>query len=240
MPAVTGLRALTLDQIAESFATADDDLIKALGAECKRRDRLDRAKRARQADPIAAEWHLFAHAQYLAAEAATNGFLLNRRGLAAGIEPWSLWSGPARQALAYASYELAEFWSANSRLTVGEYRRQIAAGHRIEADEHEREAVAAVPGAHDLVAAVRASGAGALDACPAEFLAELLDAEHAAEWLGIKRGTVYQEVKRNRWPAPDRKFGQSGTWSRKTLVLHRASMVGVGAPGKPRAKRRSV
>ena len=87
---------------------------------------------------------------------------------------------------------------------------------------------------------MRASGAGALDACPAEFLAELLDAAQAAEWLGIKRGTVYQEVKRDRWPAPDRKFGQSGAWSRKTLVLHRAAMVGVGAPGKPRAKRRTT
>src|ERR1022692_4706185 len=139
MSAVTGLRALTLDQLAASFATADDALIEALGAECKRRDRLDRGKRARQADPVTAEWRDSAHAQFVAAEAATRGFMLNRRGRAAAIEPWSLWSGPATRAMAYASYELAEFWSANARLTVSEYRRQIAAGHRIEEDEHERE-----------------------------------------------------------------------------------------------------
>ena len=216
------------------MATAAD--LRSVTAECNRRDRLDRAKRARCADPVAAEWHDFAHAQFVAAEAATNGFMLNRRGLAADIEPWSLWSGPATRAMAYASYELAEFWSANARLTVSEYRRQLADSERIQQDERERE-TAGLAGAHDLAAKVRADGPEVLASYPAEWLGELLDAEHAAAWLGIATKTIYVDTSRGRWPAADLTLGRSRAWTRRTLIEHLAARTGRGAPGKPRAKR---
>src|SRR5580658_9140099 len=119
-PAMADLRGLTLDQLAGAYATADDDLRLEITAECERRDRADRRRRARRADPVSAEWREAAHAQMIAAEAATNGVLLSHRGIAAGIDPWSLWSGPATRALAYASWELREFWESrgNARMTV--------------------------------------------------------------------------------------------------------------------------
>jgi len=230
---------MTLDQLAEAFATADDELTGALAAECKRRDRSDRARQARRSDPAAAEWRDMAHAQFVAAEAATNGYMLNRRGVAHAIDPWSLWSGPATRAMAYASWELQEFWSANPRLTVSEYRRQLAAGERIQDDERDREA-ATIPGARELADLVRAEGPEVLDRYPAEFLAELLDAEHAAQWLGIATKTIYVDTSRGRWPDADMTLGRSRAWTRRTLVLHLAARAGRGAPGRPRTRTRTA
>lgn len=55
--------------------------------------------------------------QYVQAEAATNGFMLNRRGLEAHIEPRSLFTGPESRARKYASEELLEYWEHNPRPT---------------------------------------------------------------------------------------------------------------------------
>jgi hypothetical protein len=63
-------------------------------------------------------------ARYVQAETACNGRLLNRRGLAAGVDPVTLFSGPAARALAYASDELAEWFRENPRTTFREYERQ--------------------------------------------------------------------------------------------------------------------
>ncbi|MER7750388.1 phage capsid protein, partial [Streptomyces bacillaris] len=63
--------------------------------------------------------------QYLAAEDATNGYLLNRKARADGIDPGSLFSGPARIAYARASDELKEWWAANGRLTQAEFIEQV-------------------------------------------------------------------------------------------------------------------
>lgn len=246
---VADLRRASLDDLALMFASDNDDMRRAAMAEAKRRDQADRSCRARNA--VSAEWFDFAHAQYLAAESATRGNLLNKRGRAAGIEPFSLWQGPESRAMAYASWELAEFWQKSPRCTVQRYRDQLAAARRAEADERAREALAVsapasqdvpmasteLPDAATLTAMVRADGPEVLDRF-APAIDELLDAGQSAEWLGIKRGTVYQEVKRDRWPAPDRKFGQSGAWTRRTLIVHRAGMVGKGAPKQPRAPRK--
>jgi hypothetical protein len=246
---VADLRRATLDDLAALFAGDDDKVRRAALAEVSRRDQADRARRARNA--VAAEWYDCAHAQFVAAESATRGNLLNKRGRAAGLEPFTLWSGPASRAMAYASEELAEFWQSSPRFTVQAYRDQLAAARREESEARAREALADcspvsqdvpmrstdLPDAATLIAMVRADGPEVLDRF-APAIDELLDAGRAAGWLGIERGTVYQEVKRHRWPAHDDKFGQSSVWSRRTLVVHRAGMVGKGAPGQERAKRK--
>ena len=131
--------------LAAEFRALDDAALAGLigsglgdvaRAELRRRAS-DRARERRRQDPVAREWRDAAHAQFLAAEAATNGFLVNAAGRARGIDPWSLWSGPADRAERWASWELLEFWQGNPRITITEFRRQDAAAR--EAYEHERE-----------------------------------------------------------------------------------------------------
>ncbi|MEV4472816.1 phage minor capsid protein [Nonomuraea sp. NPDC049504] len=62
---------------------------------------------------------------YERAEAATNGFMLNAEGRAAGINERSLFSGPASRARKYASEELLRWWADTPRLTLTEYRAQM-------------------------------------------------------------------------------------------------------------------
>ncbi|MHB1430630.1 MAG: DUF3631 domain-containing protein [Streptosporangiaceae bacterium] len=91
-----------------------------------RRRSADRARQRRRQDPATREWHDAAYAQYIAAESACNGYLLSRAGLAKGIDPWpALWTGPTALADHYASEELREFWQANRRVTVTEYRAAL-------------------------------------------------------------------------------------------------------------------
>lgn len=66
----------------------------------------------------------YVYRQYLAAEDACRGYLLNKQAQAAGHDPMSLFSGPARIAHARASDELKEWWAANGRLTQAEFIEQ--------------------------------------------------------------------------------------------------------------------
>lgn len=66
---------------------------------------------------------------YLQAEYECAGHLLSQKGLAAGVDPRSLWTGPANQAMRYASPELQGFWARNGRITWGAFRGQ-ALGRR--------------------------------------------------------------------------------------------------------------
>ncbi|MGI5293156.1 phage minor capsid protein [Nonomuraea polychroma] len=59
---------------------------------------------------------------YDQAEQATNGFMLNAEGRAAGISERSLFSGLASRARKYASEELLRWWADNPRLTLTEFR----------------------------------------------------------------------------------------------------------------------
>ncbi|MFF0894731.1 phage minor capsid protein [Streptomyces sp. NPDC003278] len=63
--------------------------------------------------------------QYLAAEDACNGYLLNKKAQAAGIDPGQLFSGPARIAYSRASDELKEWWKEHGRLTQAEFIEQV-------------------------------------------------------------------------------------------------------------------
>ena len=140
------LRTITDADLEAMLGTdADADTIVALVAEMDRRERAARKaarERARRA-AIRAEWELYQHAQYLAADAVCRGNLLSKAGLKAGVSEQSLWTGRATTARKYASEELNEFWDANPRLTVTEYARQRAAEARIARREY-REEVARV------------------------------------------------------------------------------------------------
>jgi hypothetical protein len=62
--------------------------------------------------------------QYEAAETATNGRMLNRRGLARGIDPVQLFRANATYRRAYASEELLDYWHSRPHLTFAAYERQ--------------------------------------------------------------------------------------------------------------------
>ncbi len=59
--------------------------------------------------------------QYAHAEDVTNGYLLNRKGRERGVDPGSLFTGPARIAYAYASDELKAFWRQFERKTQQQF-----------------------------------------------------------------------------------------------------------------------
>ncbi|PRB09243.1 hypothetical protein CQ047_11230 [Microbacterium sp. MYb72] len=62
--------------------------------------------------------------QYMAAEEATNGAMLNARGREKGIEPFSLFMGNQARAFAYASEELVEHWGTHPRITYAMFEQQ--------------------------------------------------------------------------------------------------------------------
>lgn len=67
----------------------------------------------------------YVYRQYLAAEDACNGYLLNEKSKADGINPATLFSGPARIAYARASDELRQWWATHGRLTQAEFIEQV-------------------------------------------------------------------------------------------------------------------
>lgn len=70
------------------------------------------------------DYDMHLYAQYVRAEASTNGAMLNARGQRAGIDALSLFMGNERRALAYASPELIEHWQTTPRVNFAEYERQ--------------------------------------------------------------------------------------------------------------------
>ncbi|MFE0762614.1 phage minor capsid protein [Streptomyces smyrnaeus] len=80
----------------------------------------------------------YVYAQYLRAEDECRGYLLNKRAEADGVDPVSLFSGPARIAHARASDELKEWWSRHGRMTQAEFIEK-ATGVRSAAAERARQ-----------------------------------------------------------------------------------------------------
>lgn len=114
----------------DTWGVLDDDEfwqgIKAEAARLYGNDDSDQDERHRITRREArAMYDEYVYRQYLAAEEATNGYLLNRRGRAKGINPAQLFSGPARIAYAYASDELKEWWAEHGRLTQAEFIEQV-------------------------------------------------------------------------------------------------------------------
>ncbi|MER8086608.1 phage minor capsid protein [Streptomyces sp. NPDC094048] len=120
------------DELAAAVRAAEK---KSGGAE-----QVERITRA-QAREMYAE---YVYRQYLDAEDACRGYLLNKRAQADGIDPMSLFSGPARIAHARASDELREWWRVNGRLTQAEFiekatgaRQRWAEGARKNESDHQ-------------------------------------------------------------------------------------------------------
>jgi hypothetical protein len=73
---------------------------------------------------VRADYELQREGAYERAETECNGKLLNARGRRAGIDPYSLFMGPAVRAYAYASEELVDHWARFPRLTFAEFEAQ--------------------------------------------------------------------------------------------------------------------
>ena len=70
----------------------------------------------------------YAAQSYWEAEAQTNGFMLNKAGQSAGIDPGSLFTGPESRARKYASDELRSYWQTKGRLTVDDFKAAALGG----------------------------------------------------------------------------------------------------------------
>lgn len=88
-------------------------------------------------DEALAQWHEmrsayqdYLEAKYAAAENDCNAIMLSRRGLAAGVDPMTLFYGPRSRVVAYASEELQEWFRAHGRITIGEFERQYRQSDR--------------------------------------------------------------------------------------------------------------
>lgn len=126
--------------IADWYGAADTaQWREVLEREMTRRDRSDRASEGRSTPPPE-EWHLAAHAQWQDAETVCAGVLLNARGVQAGIDPFTLWSGPQDRAEAYASEELREYWRLHGRTDITTWRKHAGAERRDWRDRKDREA----------------------------------------------------------------------------------------------------
>ncbi|MFK0296692.1 phage minor capsid protein [Streptomyces sp. NPDC090442] len=74
------------------------------------------------------------YAQWQSAEDACRGVLLSREAAAAGIDPLSLFTGPAHVAYARASEELRRWWADHPRTTLAEYTEQLTGQRSTAAD----------------------------------------------------------------------------------------------------------
>lgn len=70
----------------------------------------------------------FTHVNYLQAEKATRGNMLNKRGKADGVDPLTLFTGQLSRARRYASEELMRWWSTNGRMNLTQFRAEVLGG----------------------------------------------------------------------------------------------------------------
>lgn len=135
------LRRLSDDELAEHYGKhAECDRCRAqLEKELNRRDRVDAARRAtgQRNKARALERSEQVEREWLAAEAATRGNMVNARGRAIGISERSLFTGSEDRALRYASRELINYWGEHPRPTAASMsgnvrvRQKAAAGSNL-------------------------------------------------------------------------------------------------------------
>lgn len=80
---------------------------------------------ARQLTPEQAcreEYDAFVRDSYVSAENGCRGAMLNRDGITSGIDPGSLFCGPASRVRKYASEELRTWFDRNGRITFSEWK----------------------------------------------------------------------------------------------------------------------
>lgn len=87
------------------------------------------AKAAEYWQDMKQDYISFVDYQYLAAVEACSGVLVNQAGRAAGIDGYTLFTGPVSRVYKYASEELLEFWTEQQpRLTMKQFEEQWVTG----------------------------------------------------------------------------------------------------------------
>ena len=136
---MTTMTELTVAELSDLYQKVayDDDARRIVENELASRDRAEKSRRA--AREQTSEWVDCAHAQMMAAERELNGNLVRRDSPVK--DAWSLWSGSEAYALAHCSEELRLWWQepGQARITVSQYKQQIADGKRIQRDERDQE-----------------------------------------------------------------------------------------------------
>ncbi len=108
------------DQAARDQALAE---MQRRDISAERREQAEERRRTRYA-ARRSERRAVIENEYVRAEAATNGYMLNRRGREAGVEPRTLFTGPENRARKYASEELLEYWEHHPRPTQAMFEGQ--------------------------------------------------------------------------------------------------------------------
>lgn len=101
----------------------------------------------RRRDEVRRAYRDFVTLQMLKAESDLRGHLLSPGGRSRGIDPLSLFSGPAARARRWASEDLRRWWADNPRVTFGEFTQHLAGSSRRRAPAET--AVFAMPGQVD-------------------------------------------------------------------------------------------
>ncbi len=122
-----------------NFTRERKDAYLQIIAEIDRRDRAEKAaaRRKHRRESANQEYRDEVYRQTLLAEAATNGYMLNREGKARDIDPVSLFTGPEARVRKYASPELIEWFEKHPRPTRASWfgsarsRREHLSGRRI-------------------------------------------------------------------------------------------------------------
>ena len=91
----------------------------------------------------------------------------------------------------------------------------------------------------ELIALVREYGPGSVSRL--DWLEQVVGYDDAARFLEVGVRTLRTDATRPptkdgtpRMPRPDQRLGRSPGWKLRTLVLHRASLPGQGAKGRPK------
>jgi len=125
IPTAAALRRMTDLEVERLFMARvhRDRPCKVLSREVDCRAAVVRAREQRQAAARARrrlareDYDLMVESQFLAAERdpEVNGFMLNRAGVASGIDPKTLFSGSHARARKWASEDLLRWWDINCR-----------------------------------------------------------------------------------------------------------------------------
>lgn len=120
----TLLHKATDDDLAAAYNRGGDRRQAQILHEMDRRDARDKKRaaaakeRTRKAYHKRLERHEEVDRRFVEAEAATNGYMLNRAGKAQDIDEKSLFTGPESRARRYASDELLRHWESHPRPTT--------------------------------------------------------------------------------------------------------------------------
>lgn len=108
-----------LDLYNEATASNDPKAVAFVGKELEKRDRQMAGYRGTgyTREQLRGMYAEYVEHEFLAAEAAANGFLLNEEGRRAGISPRSLFTGTEARARKYASDDLLWYWADSPRLS---------------------------------------------------------------------------------------------------------------------------